>query len=593
MTQTSYAILTATGSSLLAQAVANNTTLNVTQIVIGQGTNVPTGNETALYDQIAVKDIADYGISESDASTLWFTVYLKAEEGPYAISEIGLLDKSGNLIAIGHLDPAIEKTVPASGLVIDMIIGLYLKVDKASAVTVTINEATSVTVSDMVTLPWLPVKSIILTAPPAAVENGDVYYVPAGATDAWEGMVGLLAQKTTGGWRSISPVEGHGISLPDGSVYQYVGGNYVAKLAPLTSPTFAGLVTVPPVTDFSQELALGAKSADTRYIGRASGNQDYSPLQGGINISSGEMWFSYVDGKGSIKYAFSQVAGDYVTTAQIQSDITIAEQFHFHTNGYFELYRQASDASSGILDLYSNYKSPNNNVFRITSDGTIHPLAGGGLSLDDPYANSGNTGDYNASPSISFGMSARGASATLRYEESVGRTNQLTLFMPSFSNNGGAGTYFWFDGPSGRINSSFGKFAFVSDLNAYQPAGDYATNTALNNGLAGKENAGVCVKVDTYVSDFSTSDSRIINLAYGHRIQAFTTSVGNNTTDGTWVPFPQAFSDVPVFCIAGANGNSDSVTDTDYWVYGQTASGCYVRPRNHIGNAFILAIGPK
>lgn len=260
------------------------------------------------------------------------------------------------------------------------------------------------------------------------------------------------------------------------------------------------------------------------------------PVSIGIDQTGLFPWFA--DNKGSF---YNLVTRDYLTTT-LGGKITLSQQFHFDINGYFAAYRQASDASSGILDFYSNYKSANNNVLRVTCDGTIHTLAGGGLSLDDPYANSGNSGDYNASPSISFGMSARGASATLRYEESVGRTNQLTLSMPSFNNNGGSGTYFWFDGPSGRINSSFGKFAFVSDLNAYQLAGDYATNTALNNGLAAKENAGVCVPVTTYVNDFNTSDSRVINLPYGHKIQSFTVDIPSNGSNGHRITYPEAFS---------------------------------------------------
>lgn len=275
---------------------------------------------------------------------------------------------------------------------------------------------------------------------------------------------------------------------------------------------------------------------------------------------------------------------DWVNST-INSDITLSQQYHFRTDGYTAFYRQASDANAGIIDLYSNYNGNNNNVFRIASDGSIYTLSGGSINLNNPYATSGNSGDYNASPAVEFQMSGRGAYATLRYEESVGRTNQFTLAMPSFSNNSGNTTYFWFDGPSGRINSSFGEFAFISDLNNVQ--------SNLQNQINGKQAAGSYVTSDQYASDFSTGDSRVINLAYSHRIQCFQANVGDGTTAGSWITFPQAFSGTPVFYQANSNGNGDGVTDTDYWCYGANSTGMYVRPRNHQGSANIIVIGPK
>ncbi|MCP1231716.1 hypothetical protein [Acetobacter indonesiensis] len=96
-----------------------------------------------------------------------------------------------------------------------------------------------------------------------------------------------------------------------------------------------------------------------------------------------------------------------------------------------------------------------------------------------------------------------------------------------------------------------------------------------------------------YAADFATSDPRVIPISGTHILQCFSVNVGNGSTDGSWVVFPQAFSGPPVYCSANSNGNGDAVTDTDYWCYGPTTTGVYVRPRNHIGNSYILAIGPK
>lgn len=312
MTQTSYAILTRTGSSLLAQAVANDAPLSLTKIVIGQGTTTPTGSETALYDPLVTKDIADYGVSDSDSSTFWFTCFIPADEGPYSISEIGLLSADGSLIAIGHMDPAISKPVPSSGQTIDMVLGLYLKIDTASSITVSVADAESVSLSSMDTLPWLPVQSITEKAPPDTVTNGVVYYVPTGATGAWENLVGKLVQKATAGWLAVSPVEGHGIGLPDGTIYQYVSGAYIrvsAKLAEITSEASARVLADSALQDSISSEASARMSADQylsqqflnyytktgsdeRYLPLAGGTVDYLNSNGDIKIKTGKWLYA-------------------------------------------------------------------------------------------------------------------------------------------------------------------------------------------------------------------------------------------------------------------------------------------------------------
>nr|WP_025826104.1 hypothetical protein [Acetobacter persici] len=72
--------------------------------------------------------------------------------------------------------------------------------------------------------------------------------------------------------------------------------------------------------------------------------------------------------------------------------------------------------------------------------------------------------------------------------------------------------------------------AYTSDLSSYVPS-------------------------STYASDFSTSDSQVINLPYGSKIQRFVVSVPTNGTNSHRITYPEAFSGaaVPVF-----NGNDNS-----------------------------------
>ncbi len=78
---------------------------------------------------------------------------------------------------------------------------------------------------------WLAVISMTLSSAPGAPSAGDTYLVPTGATGVWATHVGAIAQWTGSAWSYLVPPDGHGISLPDGRVFERIGGTYVQKLA--------------------------------------------------------------------------------------------------------------------------------------------------------------------------------------------------------------------------------------------------------------------------------------------------------------------------------------------------------------------------
>lgn len=80
-------------------------------------------------------------------------------------------------------------------------------------------------------LAWMPVLSVATTAPPAGPTAGDAYIVPAGATGVWAGQATKLAIWTGTAWALIATKDGHGVSLPDGRIFERVGGAYVEKVA--------------------------------------------------------------------------------------------------------------------------------------------------------------------------------------------------------------------------------------------------------------------------------------------------------------------------------------------------------------------------
>lgn len=78
---------------------------------------------------------------------------------------------------------------------------------------------------------WTAVISMTLTSAPGAPTAGDTYLVPTGATGIWATQVGKIAEWNGAAWYYFTPVAGHGISLPDGRVFERIGGVYVEKLA--------------------------------------------------------------------------------------------------------------------------------------------------------------------------------------------------------------------------------------------------------------------------------------------------------------------------------------------------------------------------
>jgi hypothetical protein len=78
---------------------------------------------------------------------------------------------------------------------------------------------------------WMAVISMTTSSAPGAPAAGDTYLVPTGATGIWATQVGKIAEWNGTAWYYFTPVDGHGISLPDGRVFERIGGAYVEKLA--------------------------------------------------------------------------------------------------------------------------------------------------------------------------------------------------------------------------------------------------------------------------------------------------------------------------------------------------------------------------
>ncbi|MBT2130125.1 phage tail protein [Aliiroseovarius lamellibrachiae] len=105
----SYALMTNVGRNKEAAALANGTSLSISQIAWGDGDRSPSGGETALLNETGRKDVQGTGQVAEALNTAFFEILLDANEGPFVIREAGLFDVDGDLIAIAKYDPPVNK----------------------------------------------------------------------------------------------------------------------------------------------------------------------------------------------------------------------------------------------------------------------------------------------------------------------------------------------------------------------------------------------------------------------------------------------------------------------------------------------------
>lgn len=96
---------------------------------------------------------------------------------------------------------------------------------------------------------WIPAKSLTLTTPPAAENNtfGDTYVIPTGAKGDWKDKSGQLAEWNGKAWTFIQTPDGHGVGMPDGSIFIKIAGVYV-PLTDLLDKRYSRLTTPPTNT---------------------------------------------------------------------------------------------------------------------------------------------------------------------------------------------------------------------------------------------------------------------------------------------------------------------------------------------------------
>jgi hypothetical protein len=137
------ATITTLGLAKIADAIANNTPLNLTTMKVGDGNgNATTPSET---DSDLVRSVYSgtpnyINTDPTDGSRVICELIVPAAEGGFTIREIGVFDSDGDLIAIAQFPP-VYKPLPSEGATLDLVARLFLVVSNTEAITLQIDTA--------------------------------------------------------------------------------------------------------------------------------------------------------------------------------------------------------------------------------------------------------------------------------------------------------------------------------------------------------------------------------------------------------------------------------------------------------------------
>jgi hypothetical protein len=137
------ATITNIGLAKIADAIANNTPLNLSTMKIGDGngnTTTPSETDTDLVRSVYSGAANRIDTDPTDETRIVCELIVPAAEGGFTIREIGVFDSEGDLIAIAQFPP-VYKPLPSEGATLDLVARLFLVVANTDAITLVIDTA--------------------------------------------------------------------------------------------------------------------------------------------------------------------------------------------------------------------------------------------------------------------------------------------------------------------------------------------------------------------------------------------------------------------------------------------------------------------
>lgn len=138
------AIITSKGQALIASAIKGGTTVNITEIAVGDGNGsipVPTVGQTALVNETARIKLNSLTVDAINLNHIIADGVISADTGGFWLREVGLFTDDGILLAVSALPPTYKPSAE-EGATNSQRILITLIVSDTSAVNITVDNTT-------------------------------------------------------------------------------------------------------------------------------------------------------------------------------------------------------------------------------------------------------------------------------------------------------------------------------------------------------------------------------------------------------------------------------------------------------------------
>jgi len=301
MAQIYFAILTAIGQAKLAAATALGTTLQLTEMAVGDGngaTPIPNRNQIALVHENRRAPLNTLFVDPANASLIVAEQIIPEDVGGWWIRELGLYDAAGDLCAVANC-PDTYKPVLASGSGRTQILRMVLIVANAEAVELKIDPS-------VVLAPRGYVDQVMASHTAAADPHPQYLTSAEGDAKVAEAVAALVAASPS----TLDTLAELAAALGNDPNFATAMTNALAAKAPLASPSLTGQPKVPLGTAAAPGLALTGDT-DTGL---------YSPGADQLGLAVGGVGALLVDATGRVIIGGSAVAAAGYTTA---GDVTL------------------------------------------------------------------------------------------------------------------------------------------------------------------------------------------------------------------------------------------------------------------------------
>lgn len=137
---TYYSLLTKLGKQAVAEAIAANTTVNITAMAVGDGGGKyyePNADQLSLVGE-KWRGAVNVRHDAQDTKRVIASSQIASEVGGFMIREAALFDDRGRMLVVAK-EPLTEKVAPESGAAKDVSIRIYFDVDDQKAVAIAVD----------------------------------------------------------------------------------------------------------------------------------------------------------------------------------------------------------------------------------------------------------------------------------------------------------------------------------------------------------------------------------------------------------------------------------------------------------------------